>query len=173
MEVLLTIEEYRERATNLVLDIAKSVINPTADDWVKYTTIRTFAEKVFHDDFQCIDQVNQLFIKCFSYDRNGKRLNSTNISKIGRKEADEFNSQEWYVKEYDKAHKNWELARCWGLKISPYKYMGKNTIARRITIEDVVSFPFKDDCNEIYHLTEEVFKRLYGYNFEYDRNYKA
>lgn len=173
MEVLLTIEEYRERATNLVMDIAKSVINPTADDWAKYTTIRTFAEKVFHNDFECVDQANQLFIKCFSYDRNGKRLNSTNVNKIGRKEADEFNSQEWYKKEYEKAEKDWNIGRCLKLEISPYKYMGSNTFERIITIENVVSVPFHDDCNEIYYLTEEVFKRLYGYEFKYDRNYKA
>lgn len=51
--------------------------------------------------------------------------------------------------------------------------MGLNTIERIITIKDVVSMPFRDDCNEIYYLTEEVFKRLCGYEFKYDREYKA
>lgn len=174
MKVLLTIDEYRERATKLVYETAKSVINPTADDWVKYETIATFAKKVYHNDVMAMEQPNQLFVKCFSYDRNGKRLNSTNVSKIGRKEADEFNSQPWYTKKFDGAKKSWNLVECWSLEISPYKNLGENTFERIVTIEDVVSKPFRDAYEyEVYYLTEEVFKRLYGYEFKYNKEYKA
>lgn len=43
MKVLLTIDEYRERATKLVYETAKSVINPTADDWAKCKIGKTHA----------------------------------------------------------------------------------------------------------------------------------
>lgn len=172
MEVLLTIEEYKERAINLVMDVAKNLINPTADDWFKFETIMKFAGETFTNHYMLIEQENQLFIKCFCFDRNGKRLNSTNIKKIGRKEADEFNSQDWYKSEYEKAKKDWDLARCWSLKISPYKYMGNNTFERIVTIEDVVSKPF-EDSNEAYYVAVECFKRLYGYEYHNNREFKV
>ena len=168
MKVLLTINEYRERAINVIMETAKENINPNGNDYFKFQFIYHLAKETFDNQFMCVDVVNQLFIKTFRYDRNGKMLCLKNVKQINTKEADEFNSQEWYVDYNEKRKKSWQPQQ----KIVCESHITKDQLRSDIfDIERIVSLPFVEDINMPYHIANECFKRLYGYDFEIDKGF--
>lgn len=167
MKVLLTIAEYRERAINLVVEYAKQIINETADDYFKYEVINMLATKCFTNEIMCVDIVNQLYFKVFFTDRNGNPLTKDVIKKIDEEEVEEFNSQEWYVKYNEDAKRNWKTR----YHLCLPKDMGNDWLDKKWAIEQVVTLPFVKDINTAYRISNEAFKRLYGYEYEIDRDW--
>ena len=94
MKVLLTIEEYKERAANLVIETAKQIIADSAPDVYKWKVIDMLTEECFTWDINVIDQLNRMFFNTFWVDRNGDVFSEDVLSKIDQEEADEFNAQE-------------------------------------------------------------------------------
>lgn len=168
MKILLTVEEYRERAINLVMEYAKKIITETADDYFKYEIISMLSDKCLTNEIMCVDVVNQLYFKTFLTDRNGNPLTKDVIKKIDEKEVEEFNSQEWYLKYNEKARKSYKF--CYYLRLP--EDMGNDWFDRRYSIEEIVTMPFVKDNNESYKITCEAFKRLYGYDFHIDDNWQ-
>lgn len=165
MNVLLTIEEYKERAINNIIEIVNSSIVPTADDFFKWEFIHLLSQKTFENHFMLIDYENRMWINVFDRDRNGKRLNSSNIRKIDKKEAEEFNAQTFYVNERSKR------SYCFSSHIAPYKSLGEDTWTQRDTIHDVITLPFRHVEAIAHEIADECFKRLYGYEYDVDTNF--
>lgn len=169
MKVLLTIDEYRERIIDLTMKTVQATVLPTAEDWLKYDIIYGIVNKCVTDEFMTIDQCNQMFLRVFGCDRDGNRLTEDNIKRITKKEADEFNRQEWYAKNYDK-----EKCGAWRFRVSPSKDVYDNKYFEYLC--DVISVAqraFTDDINTKYHISNEVFNRLYGHEFEWDKGFKV
>ena len=171
MKVLLTIEEYRERIIQVVTEITKETIIPEAPDYFKWEFISTMTEKAVTDHLMTIDEVNQLFIKSFEYDRDGHRLSIESLKKIDRSEVDELEAQEWYVKYYEDCKKNWKLAD----RVVPFNEIPSGGDLETFLFRTIITVqrPFVEDINTKYHIAKEIFKRLYGHDFEYDREYKC
>ena len=168
MKVLLTIEEYKERAANLVIETAKQIIADSAPDVYKWKVIDMLTEECFTWDINVIDQLNRMFFNTFWLDRNGNVFSEDVLSKIDQEEADEFNAQEWYVKDNEDAKKDWKPV----IKIRPYKDMGRDFHGCKFWITDALLRPFHANCNVLYYIAKDIFKRMYGYEFEYDRDWK-
>ena len=170
MKVLLSIEEYRERIINLVMDVAKKTINPNGDDYFKFEFISWLVEECLTDNFHCVDFCNRMFINTFGRDRNGKMWCEENMHQIDEDEAKEFNSQEWYEKFNKQARKTWsktyEMCSC-------EDGYGLDELDNRIYIEGVVSAYFLENTNEAYRIALEVFVKLYGYEYEIDRDFRC
>jgi hypothetical protein len=170
MKVLLTIEEYKERIIKLVMDVANKTINPNGDDYFKFEFISWLVKECLTDNFHCVDWCNRMYINTFGRDRNGKLWRNENMSQIDEKEAVEFNLQEWYakfneaaIKSYDKQYYMCDCTEGYGL----------DEVDNRIYIEEVVSAYFLENTNEAYYLSLEIFKKLYGYEYKIDRDFKC
>ena len=163
MKVLLTINEYKERAINNIIEIANKSIVPTADDFFKWEFIYMLAQKSFENHFMLREFANRMWINVFDKDRNGKRLNSSNIRKIDKEEAEEFNRQDFYV--------HLEPRYCYSSKLAPYKNLGKDVFTQRYNIHDLITLPFKNVDNTAYEIADICFKRLYGYEYDVDTNF--
>lgn len=170
MKILLTIEEYKERIINLVMDVANKTINPNGKDYFKFEYIDLLVKQCVTDNFQLVDVCNQMFINTFSRDRNGRLWCEENMRQIDEVEAKEFNSQEWYAKFNEKARKNWEKQYYMCDCTDGY---GLDELDNRIYIEEVVSAYFLENTNEPYYIALETFKRLYGYDYVVDREFKC
>ncbi len=165
MKVLLTTEEYRERAIGLVMEVAKETLRDEADDFFKYKFIRSLSKDCFEDRIGYMDEENRMFNGVFRKDRDGNPLDAEAIRRIGTREAKEFESQEWYAKRLDERKKR---------KI-PYRYMyeykkmfGEEDSHRLRMVEDAISLPFKVDPNSALVVADEAFRRLYGHRFRYN-----
>ena len=170
MKILLTIEEYRERIIQVVSKVTKETIIPEAPDYFKWEFIYMMTEKAITNNITTIDEVNQLFIMVFGYDRLGHRLSESTLMQIDQTEIDEFESQEWYVKYYKDCKENWKPAE----KITPRnKIVLGNENSYLFSLIMAIQRPFVEDINIHYHLAQEIFKTLYGHNFEYDREFKC
>lgn len=171
MKVLLTIEEYRERIIQVVSEVAKETIIPGAPDCFKWEFISTMTEKAVTNHFMTIDEVNQLFIKSFEYDREGHRLSVESLKEIDQPEVDELEAQEWYVKYYEDCKKNWKIAD----RVVPFNEIPPGGDPETFLFRTIITVqrPFVEDINTKYYIAKEIFKRLYGHDFEYDREYKC
>ena len=163
MKVLLTIEEYKERAINNIIEIANSCIVPTADDFFKWEFIHMLAQKSFENHFMLCEFSNRMWINVFDKDRNGKRLNSSNIRKIDKEEAEEFNRQDFYA--------HLKPRYCCSSKLAPYKNLGKDVFTQQYNIHYLITLPFENVDNISYEIANICFKRLYGYEYEVDTNF--
>ena len=170
MKVLLTIEEYRERIINLVMDAANKSINPDGDDYFKFEFISWLVKECLTDHFHCVDFCNRMFINTFGRDRNGKLWCEENMQQIDEEEAEEFNSQEWYEKFNKDAKKRYEKQYYMSDCTDGY---GLDELDNRIYIEEVVSAYFLENCNEPYYISLEIFERLYGREYKIDREFKC
>lgn len=170
MKILLSIEEYKERIINLVMDVANKTINPDGGDYFKFEYISWLVKECVTDHYQLVDVCNQMFINTFGRDRNGKLWCDENMRQIDEDEAKEFNSQEWYAKFNERARKNWEKQYYMCSCVDGY---GRDSLDNSIFIEEVVSAYFVENTNEAYHLSLEIFKRLYGHDYEVDREFKC
>lgn len=170
MKILLTIEEYKQRAIDLIKETAKQTIAETASDYFKFEILSMITKKCFTNEMMCVDIVNQLFFKVFLTDRKGKPITFETLKRIDEKEANEFNSQEWYVNYYEKKKKNYEPV----YKIYPCTEPDECTESDFDNMEfqliEVLLTPF--DNNEEYRISLQVFKELYGYDYKIDREYK-
>jgi hypothetical protein len=170
MKVLLTIEEYRERIIQVVTEITKETIIPEAPDYFKWEFIGMLTEKAITDNLMTIDEVNQLFIRVFEYDRDGQRLNTDTLKRIDQAEVDEFEAQEWYVKYYVGCKKNYRPAD----RVVPFDQIAPGCEDYRLfDLIRTVQKPFVEDINTKYYIAKEIFKSLYGHDFEYDREFKC
>ena len=169
MKVLLTIEEYKERIINLVCDVAEKTINPSGDDWFKFEYIRLMVSKCLTDNFVLVDVCNQMFINVFGRDRNGKIWCDENINQIDEKEAEEFDSQEWYRNFNEKAKQNYEPTYL----MKQSKEYGRDLWDRIWYVRKIAQDFFINDSNIEYELVKEIFKRLYGHEYEVDRDFKC
>jgi hypothetical protein len=125
-------------------------------------------EEAVTNHFMCIDEVNQLFIKVFGYDRDGNRLSTDTLKRIGRKEVKEFESQEWYVEYYKKCKKDYRPAD----RVTPFGQIVPGYEDNRLfDLVRAVQRPFIDDINTKYYIAKEIFKNLYGHDFEYNKEY--
>lgn len=170
MKVLLTIEEYKERAINLVMEVAKETLNPNAADIFKMDFIQLYAEKCVTDNVMYYDICNQMYIRTFEYDRNGRKITFDVTKEIDDKEAKEFNSQPLVKKYNDEAKKYWRRIH----EITGYDkdgYYDKHSRVFNITYTLINIFN-EVDHNAAYHIANEAFKRLYGYEYEVDRDFK-
>ena len=170
MKVLLTIEEYKERIIGLVMDVANKTINPNGDDYFKFEYISWLVGQCLTDNFHCVDVCNQMYINTFGRDRNGRLWCRENMRQIDEEEAEEFNSQEWYEAFNKKARKYYEKQYYFCSCEDGY---GLDDINNQIFIEEVVSAYFKENGNEGYYMSLEVFKRLYGHEYEVDKEFKC
>ena len=168
MKVLLTIAEYRERAISLVVEYAKQIISETADDYFKHEIINMLATKCFTNELMCVDIVNQLYFKVFLTDRYRNPLTKEVIEKIDEEEVEEFNSQEWYVKYNEDAKRHWKPR----YHLCLHEDMGNDWFDKKWAIEQLVTLPFVKDCNTAYQIGNEAFKRLYGYEYEVDKDWQ-
>ena len=169
MKVLLTIEEYRERIIRVVTEISRETIIPEAPDYFKWEFISMLTEEAVTNHFMSIDEVNQLFIKVFGTDRDGNRLSTDTLKRINRKEVNEFESQEWYVEYYEKCKKDYRPAD----RIIPFSQIVPGHEDNRLfDLVRVVQRPFIDNINTKYYIAKEIFKNLYGHDFEYNQEYK-
>lgn len=172
MKILLTIEEYRERAKNLIKETAKQTIAETASDYFKYEMLRMLVDRCFTYDIMCVDIVNKMFFEVFHRDRNGNAITEKTLRLIDEEEVSEFNSQEWYAKYNEEKRKYYHCTA----EIRSFEKSGWNDEQRvnnlSYEIDDAVLKPFTDNCNTLYHLTTEIFKELYGHDYETDREYK-
>ena len=50
--------------------------------------------------------------------------------------------------------------------------MGRDFHSCKFWITDALLRPFHANCNVLYYIAKDIFKRMYGYEFEYDRNWK-
>lgn len=170
MKVLLTIEEYRERIIQVVTKVTRETIIPEAPDYFKWKFISMLTEEAVTNHFMCIDEVNQLFIKVFGYDRDGNRLSTDTLKRIDRKEVKEFESQEWYVGYYEKCKKDWKPAD----RVTPFSQIVPGyEDSRLFDLVRTIQRPFIDDINTKYYIAKEIFKNLYGHDFEYNKEYKS
>lgn len=176
MKVLLTIEEYKERIINLVMDVAYNTINPNGDDYFKFEFITWLVKECLTDHFQLIDFCNQMFINTFGRDRNGKLWCEENMKQIDEAEAKEFNSQEWYKNFNEEAKKHWSKTYYFCPLVEDedgeYSY-GLDDLDNVILIEEVTSAYFVENTNVVDDLSLEIFKRLYGYEYELDYDFKC
>ena len=165
MNTLLSVEEYHERAINVVMETAMQNIAPNATDYFKYEFIYFLAQEALTDHFMRYDVANQMFIKVFMYDRNGKIITLENIKQIDKKEIKEFNSQPRYVEYNKKRKKNWQIIKelYWTPKKEDFM----------IILKDVLALPFKEDINSAYKIANEAFKRLYGHDYQIDKDFQA
>ena len=168
MKVLLTIEEYRERIIKLVMDVANKTINPNGDDYFKFEYIKILVDKCLTNHLQLVDVCNQMFINTFDRDRNGKLWCEENISQIDKKEAEEFNSQDWYVKFNEERKKNW-----WPRVIVQPSNNYREFEDAIYYVESAAQTYFLENTNEAYHISLEVFVKLYGYEYKIDRDFKC
>lgn len=172
MKVLLTIDEYRERIIDLTMKTVQATVLPTAEDWLKFDIIDGIVKKCITDDYMTVDQCNQMFLRVFGCDRDGNRLTEENIKRITKKEADEFNRQEWYAKNYEEKQKKCEAS--WRYRISPSEDVwGDEYFTYLHDVIRIAQSAFTDDINTKYHISNEVFNRLYGHEFEWDRGFKV
>ena len=167
MKVLLTIEEYKERIINLVIGVANKTINPNGDDYFKFEYISWLVNQCLTNHCCLIDACNQMFLNVFGKDRNGKVWCKENLSQIDEVEVSEFNSQEWYSKFNAKAKANWERQ----YKMYPTNEY-ENDWRFVYDIEDVASLYFEIESNEAYHLSHKIFKKLYGYDYEVNKDFR-
>lgn len=169
MKVLLTIEEYKERIINLVMDVASKTINPNGGDWFKMEYIELLVGKCLTDSVMLVDVCNQMYINTFGRDRNGKLWCEENLRQIDQKEVDEYNSQEWYAK-YNADKYNWP-------KQELYPYEGEegeaDVISSAFDIESTALFYFEKNYKVSYEMQKEVFRRLYGYDYTVDKDFKC
>jgi hypothetical protein len=163
MKILLTIEEYKQRAIDLIKETAKQTIAETASDYLKYEIISMLTKSCFTYRVMCVDTVNQLFIKLFLTDRNGNPITNETLKKLNSEEVDEFNKQEWYVKLVEKQRKNYERVSVLYPCDDPENYTDDDYWEMLYELENVLPEPF--DSYEQYVITEQVFKELYGYEF--------
>lgn len=170
MKILLTIEEYRQRAIGLIKETAKQTIAETASDYFKFEIISMLTKKCFTNEIMCVDIVNQLFLKLFLTDRNGNPITNETLKKINRKEVGEFNKQEWYVKRTEKQRKNYERVSELYPCDDPKNYTEDDFWEMRYELENILLEPFDD--NEAFIIAHQVFKELYGHDYEVDREYK-
>lgn len=172
MKILLTIEEYKERAKNVIKETAKQTIAETASDYFKFELLSMLAHKCFTNEIMCVDIVNKMFFDVFRRDRNGNPITTETLRLIDEDEVKEFNSQEWYVKYNNERRKSYRRTA----EIRSFEKSGWND-EQRISnldyeLDEAVLAPFTDNCNTIYYLTLEIFKELYGHDYEIDREYK-
>ena len=160
MEKLLTFEEYNERAINLVVETAKKIIKDDADDLYKWGIVNLLVEKCLSWHFMLVDKVNELFFEVFGRDRNGEKF--PNKIKFSKKECKAFNSQPKIAEMNKKARESW--GRIYELE--------PDVVYEHYDFIDTLLSPFVDDCNSSYHIAKEAFKRLYGHDYEIDRDYK-
>ena len=167
MKVLLTIEEYRERIIGLVMAVASRTISECADDYFKWKVIEMLTELCITNQVTCIKQDNQMFIRVFGLDRKGNPLEES-LKRINKAEADEFNSQKWYKEFNEDAMKRWKSV----YEIYPYgKMPGKDDWDHLYYITRVLQHAFIDNCNTKYNIEKEIFSRMYGHEFEYDKSF--
>ncbi len=172
MKILLTIEEYKERAINLVCEVAKQTIIPTAQDAFKWDFVRLLAENCVTDHIMYVDVANQMYIKVFEYDRNGRRLTEEIAREIDKAEAKEFNAQPECCKYHDNARKSYKPT---------YEIRGfdkndwypENFSQSFDVTYNLLNIFHELDHNAAYHIATESFKRLYGYEYEVDREFKC
>jgi len=171
MKILLTIEEYRERIIQVVSEVAKETIIPGAPDCFKWEFIYLLTEKAVTNHFMTIEEVNQLFIKSFEYDRNGHRLSVESLKGIDQEEVAEFESQKWYIKYYEDCRKNWKPAD----RVIPFNKIPSGGDLETFLFRTIVAVqrPFVEDINTKYHIAKEIFKSLYGHDFEYNQEFKC
>lgn len=172
MKILLTIEEYKERAKNVIKETAKQTIAETASDYFKFELLSMLAHKCFTNEIMCVDIVNKMFFDVFRRDRNGNPITVETLRLIDEDEVKEFNSQEWYAKYNDERRKRYERTA----EIRSFEKSGWDDEQRirnlDYELDEAVLVPFTDNCNTIYYLTLEIFKELYGHDYEIDREYK-
>lgn len=172
MKILLTIEEYKERAKNIIKETAKQTIAETASDYFKYEILSMLTHKCFTDDFMCVDIVNKMFFEVFRRDKNGKVITTETLRLIDEDEVKGFNSQEWYVKYNTEKRKQYKRTA----EIRSFENSGWDDEQRIRNLDyelnEAVLAPFTNNCNTLYHLTSEIFKELYGHDYEIDRDYK-
>ena len=85
-------------------------------------------------------------------------------------EAEEFNSQEWYKKYNEKARKNYALSN-YMCSCSENDGTDEDVLNDTIFIEEVVSTYFLE--TDLSMLSLEIFKKLYGHDYEIDRDFKC
>jgi hypothetical protein len=170
MKVLLSIEEYRERIIRVVTEVVRETIIPEAPDYFKWKFIEMLTEDAVTNNFMSIDEVNQLFIKVFETDRSGRRLSVGSLKEIDQAEVEEFESQEWYVRYYEKCKKDYRPAD----RVTPFGQIVPGYEDNRLfDLVRAVQRPFIDDINTKYYIAKEIFKNLYGHDFEYNKEYKS
>jgi len=171
MKILLTIEEYRERIIQVVSEVAKETIIPDAPDCFKWEFIYLLTEKAVTNHFMTIEEVNQLFIKSFEYDREGHRLSVESLKGIDQEEVDEFESQKWYVEYYEDCRKNWKPAD----RVIPFNKIPSGGDLETFLFRTIIAVqrPFVEDINVKYHIAREIFKNLYGHDFVYNQEFKC
>lgn len=169
MKILLTKEEYEERAINVVIDAARDLINEHANDYLKWNILHDWFKKCFTYEVMSVDIVNYFFFKVFGYDRDGKLFGVDNLININEKEIEEFESQEWYIKYVKQCKENYYPIE----SIQPVldkEFLDVNDEIFDIT--RVLLIPFTSDINVPYYLANKAFKRLYGYEYQIDRDFK-
>ena len=168
MKVLLTIEEYRERIISVVTDVVKETVLPTAKNYFKWEIVYMLTEQAVTNDIMSIEEVNQMFIRSFLFDRNGKRFTPDMLRQIDEAEAGEVNAQSFYVEYFSECHKAYRSPD----KVYPYDRMpGRSDDSKMSYLLRALQAPFTNDINTKYHLAKEIFRRLYGHDFEHDRDY--
>ena len=169
MKVLLTKEEYEERAINVVIDAAKDLIYEHSDDYLKWNILHDWFKKCFNFESMRVDIIDQFFFKVFRYDRNGKSFDVENLIQINEREIEEFESQEWYIKYVEQCKENYYPIE----SIQPVldkEFLDVND--EFFDIIRVLLIPFTSDINIPYYLANKAFKRLYGYEYQMDKNFK-
>ena len=168
MKVLLSIEEYRERIIRVVTEVVQETIIPEAPDYFKWKFIEMLTEDAVTNNFMSIDEVNQLFIKVFETDRSGRRLSVESLKEIDQAEVEEFESQEWYVEYYVRCKKDWKPSD----RVVPFDQIVPGYEDHRLTeLVRTIQRPFIDNINTKYYIAKEIFKNLYGHDFEYNKEY--
>jgi hypothetical protein len=154
----------------MVTEITKETIIPEAPDYFKWEFIGMLTEKAITDNLMTIDEVNQLFIRVFEYDRDGQRLNTDTLKRIDQAEVDEFEAQEWYVKYYEKCKKDYRPAD----RVVPFDQIVPGYEDYRLfDLIRTVQKPFVEDINTKYYIAKEIFKSLYGHDFEHNREFRC
>ena len=106
-------------------------------------------------------------MRVFELDRNGGPL-SKSIQNINKAEADEFNDQEWYKKFNENARKSWKTI----YELRTYNNMdGRDKTEKLYYLKRTLQEPFVENVNTKYYIAKEIFSRLYGHEFEYDKDF--
>ena len=179
MKILLTIEEYMERAIRNVMEAATETINPGADDTFKMDFIQMCAEKCTENHFMLVDSANRMFIRTFCYDRNGDMLEDT-ITGIDEADAMEFNSQPDLKEFNSKRRHSWEqtfeVFACdtdvYGNDVTDDE-MKRNAAFTIIDKVHGAATEINGVNNTAYRIACEAFRRLYGHDYKPDREYKC
>lgn len=167
MKILLTIEEYKERVVNNLVEIGKQSFSNNINDFIAFTTLHKLAEESYTYHLAYKDSSNQLFLGVFGVDRNGNNIKDTMFD-ITQEECDEFNSQPCMKKFYEDCKKRWngyyELRPFDKNYIHPIYKVGCTTF----DVFKVIIQPFEGDVNLPYYAAKEAFERLFGYKYEFD-----